>query len=93
VEKGSLKDVPDAPEKLKDLFATALEVPAERHLQIQAAFQRHVDNSVSKTINLPQDATPNGPSSWHSASAARPDLLRLRRFVLEHASRTATLLA
>jgi ribonucleoside-diphosphate reductase alpha chain len=59
MEKGSLKDVPHAPEKLKDLFITALEIPAERHLQIQAAFQRHVDNSVSKTINLPQDATPN----------------------------------
>jgi ribonucleoside-diphosphate reductase alpha chain len=59
MEKGSVKDVLDAPEKLKDLFVTALEIPAERHLQIQAAFQRHVDNSVSKTINLPQDATPN----------------------------------
>jgi Ribonucleotide reductase, barrel domain/Phosphofructokinase len=59
MEKGSLKDVPDAPKKLKDLFVTALEIPAGRHLQIQAAFQRHVDNSVSKTINLPQDTTPN----------------------------------
>lgn len=58
-EKGSLKFVPDAPKKLKDLFVTALEIPAGRHLQIQAAFQRHVDNSVSKTINLPQDTTPN----------------------------------
>jgi hypothetical protein len=36
---------------------TALEIPTERHLQIQAAFRRHVDNSVSKTINLPQEAT------------------------------------
>jgi ribonucleoside-diphosphate reductase alpha chain len=59
MEKGSLKDVPGAPEKLKHLFVTALEIPAERHLQIQAAFQRHVDNSVSKTINLPQEAAPN----------------------------------
>ncbi|HWP48456.1 MAG TPA: adenosylcobalamin-dependent ribonucleoside-diphosphate reductase [Candidatus Limnocylindrales bacterium] len=58
LEKGRLKDIEKVPEGLKRLFTTALEIPPERHLQIQAAFQRHVDNSVSKTINLPQDATP-----------------------------------
>jgi len=43
----------------QNLFQTAWEIPPEQHLQIQAAFQRHVDNSVSKTINLPKDATPD----------------------------------
>jgi ribonucleoside-diphosphate reductase alpha chain len=57
-ETGSLAAVPGVPEDFKRLFVTALEIPAERHLQIQAAFQRQVDNSVSKTINLPQEATP-----------------------------------
>lgn len=57
-ELGSLRDVPAAPGELRRLFVTALEIAPERHLQIQAAFQRHVDNSVSKTINLPPDATP-----------------------------------
>ena len=58
LEKGTLKEVEAAPHELKQLFVTALEIPAERHLQIQAAFQRYVDNSVSKTINLPFDSTP-----------------------------------
>jgi len=57
-ERGSLRDVPAVPGELRRLFVTALEIPPERHLQIQAAFQRHVDNSVSKTINLAPDATP-----------------------------------
>ena len=57
-ETGSLAAVPGVPEDLRRLFVTALEIPAERHLQIQAAFQQQVDNSVSKTINLPHDAKP-----------------------------------
>ncbi len=58
MERGRLADVPGVPDELKRLFVTALDIPAERHLAIQAAFQRHVDNSVSKTINLPHDAAP-----------------------------------
>ncbi|HWP42895.1 MAG TPA: adenosylcobalamin-dependent ribonucleoside-diphosphate reductase [Blastocatellia bacterium] len=54
---GRLSEVATIPEDLRRLFATALEVPANRHVQIQAAFQRHVDNAVSKTINLPAEAT------------------------------------
>ncbi len=41
-----------------DLFKTALEIDPEHHVRIQAAFQKHVDNAVSKTVNLPRDATP-----------------------------------
>jgi len=45
------------PADLARLFVTAHEVPARHHVAIQAAFQAHVDNSVSKTVNLPTDAT------------------------------------
>ena len=55
---GRLGDVAGVPEELKRLFVTALEVPVEQHIAIQSAFQRHVDNSVSKTVNMPEDATP-----------------------------------
>ena len=58
VERGSLQGVPGIPEALRRRFVTALEVPWEQHLEVQAAFQRHVDNAVSKTINMPHDATP-----------------------------------
>ncbi len=55
--RGRLREVAQVPEELKRLFVTALEIPPDRHLHIQAAFQRAVDNSVSKTINLPEEAT------------------------------------
>jgi len=55
-EKGRLKDLEGVPDELQHLFVTALEIPPARHLQIQAAFQKYVNNSVSKTINLPAEA-------------------------------------
>lgn len=58
LETGTLRDVDGVPEELRRLFVTALEVPPERHLEVQAAFQRHTDNSVSKTVNLPEDTEP-----------------------------------
>jgi ribonucleoside-diphosphate reductase alpha chain len=53
---GHLQHVAGVPERVRRLFVTATEVPPRQHLRVQAAFQRHVDNAVSKTINLPEDA-------------------------------------
>ena len=52
----SIQDVDVIPDDVKRLFLTAHDVPPERHLQLQAAFQQHVDNAVSKTVNLPRTA-------------------------------------
>ncbi len=58
VARGSLREVTGVPEAARRRFVTAAEVTAREHLRVQAAFQRHVDNAVSKTINLPETATP-----------------------------------
>ncbi|MCS7150765.1 MAG: TSCPD domain-containing protein, partial [Endomicrobia bacterium] len=57
VQKGSIKDIKGIPESLKKIFVTALDIPPEMHVRMQAAFQKYVDNAVSKTINLPNSAT------------------------------------
>ena len=47
------------PAHTRDLFKTAIEIAPEHHVRMQAAFQKHVDNAVSKTVNLPKNATPD----------------------------------
>ncbi|MGG3282328.1 adenosylcobalamin-dependent ribonucleoside-diphosphate reductase [Paenibacillus solani] len=44
-------------EELPDYYVTAMSLSAEDHIRVQAAIQRWVDSSISKTANCPSDFT------------------------------------
>ena len=54
----SLQDIEEVPDHIKRVFVTAHEITPELHVKMQAAFQRHTHNAVSKTVNFPGEATP-----------------------------------
>ncbi|MEM3571139.1 MAG: vitamin B12-dependent ribonucleotide reductase [Candidatus Bathyarchaeia archaeon] len=58
-KKGSIKDIKEIPEDVKRVFVTTFDIAPEWHVKMQAAFQKYVDNAVSKTVNLPYDSTLN----------------------------------
>ncbi len=54
---GSVRGLNEVPAKWQSIFATAHDVASEWHVRMQAAFQEYTDSAVSKTINMPVEAT------------------------------------
>jgi ribonucleoside-diphosphate reductase alpha chain len=57
-QKGSLRTIQDIPGNVRRVFVTDWDIEPEWHVRMQAVFQKYTDNSVSKTVNLPVEATP-----------------------------------
>ena len=58
-QEGSVANCNDIPEGMRRIYVCAQDIKPVDHIRIQAAFQRHTDNAVSKTVNFPKEATKN----------------------------------
>jgi ribonucleoside-diphosphate reductase alpha chain len=56
LKTGDIVHVGEIPKKMREIFVTTHQIAPEWHVKIQAAWQKWIDNSVSKTINFPHEA-------------------------------------
>ena len=56
-KKGTIKDFTEIPKSVQEIFVTSHDITPDWHVKMQAVFQKHTDNAVSKTVNLRNEAT------------------------------------
>ena len=67
-QEGTIKHIKEIPEKIRRVFVTAHDILPEDHIRMQAAFQKFVDNAVSKTVNFTHNATKEDVSKAYMLS-------------------------
>lgn len=55
--KGTIYDIEEIPEEVRKIFVTAHDISPEWHVMMQAIFQKHTENAVSKTVNFSKGAS------------------------------------